>query len=593
MPCPAANGEPECRARQLRWVVLRLWRHDTVVGGRFGDYRAGFRFGQLGLELVEKKGLDRFKARVYFSCGAAAIPWGRHVRVGTLLLRRGLEIALETGDQPYAAYAHSKLVSNRLTIADPLAEVQLEAESALELAKQTRFGGMVDIVSWQLGFIRNLRGLTLEFGSLGDDGFDEGRFELRLEASPSFSACWYWICKLQARFYAGDYVQAVAAVAKARQLLQATVGLFEEADYHFYAALARAAAADSATPDARREDWAALAEHHRRLTLWAENCPENFANRAALVGAEIARLDGRELEAERLYEQAIRAAREQGFVQNEGLAYELAARFYAARGFEAFADLYVRQARHCYRRWGADGKVRQLDELYPRLEGKRTGTRLATARSARRSSSLELATVLKVSQAVSGEMILDKLVETLMRTAIEHAGAERGLLILQRGNELRIEAEATTSGDSVTVRQKEAAWAELPESIVQFVTRTREHVILDDAAANSAFSADTYILQCHARSILCLPLINQAKLIGVLYLENNLTPHVFTPTADCGAETACFAGGYFAGEYAPLYATSRNAKQRSGAWWRPISSASSSGISKVALLRPTRPFSAW
>ena len=501
----------------------------AVVGGRFGDYRAGFRFGQLGLDLVEKKGLDRFKARVYFSCGAAAIPWGRHVRAGTLLLRRGLEIALETGDQPYAAYAHSKLVSNRLTSADPLAEVQLEAESALEFAKQTRFGGMVDIVSGQLGFIRNLRGLTLEFGSLGDDGFDEGRFELRLEASPSFSACWYWICKLQARFYAGDYVQAVAAVAKARQFLQATVGLFEEADYHFYAALARAAAADSATPDARREDSAALAEHHRRLTLWAENCPENFANRAALVGAEIARLDGRELEAERLYEQAIRAAREQGFVQNEGLAYELAARFYAARGFEAFADLYVRQARHCYRRWGADGKVRQLDEMYPHLQEEKERVPAASGTIDAPVEHLDLATVLKVSQAVSGEMVLDKLLETLMLTAIEHTGAQRGLLILQRGNEQRIEAEATISGDSVIVHQKEAAVGGVPESIVQFVTRTREHVILDDAAANSTFSADTYIHQCHARSILCLPLINQAKLIGVLYLENNLTPHVFTP----------------------------------------------------------------
>ena len=126
-------------------------------------------------------------------------------------------------------------------------------------------------------------------------------------------------------------------------------------------------------------------------------------------------------------------------------------------------------------------------------------------------------------------MVIDKLIETLMLTAIEHAGAERGLLILQRGNEQRIEAEATISGDSVIVRQKEAAVGGVPESIVQFVTRTREHVILDDAAANSAFSADTYIHQCHARSILCLPLINQAKLIGVLYLENNLTPHVFTP----------------------------------------------------------------
>ena len=144
---------------------------------------------------------------------------------------------------------------------------------------------------------------------------------------------------------------------------------------------------------------------------------------------------------------------------------------------------------------------------------------------------LDLATVIKVSQAVSGEMVLEKLIDTLMRTAIEHAGAERGLLILPRGDELRIAAEATTSGDTVIVGPREAsvAAAALPESIVHYVVRTQESVILDDASAENPFSADTYIRQHHARSILCLPLINRAKLIGVLYLENNLTPHVFTP----------------------------------------------------------------
>jgi PAS domain S-box-containing protein len=372
--------------------------------------------------------------------------------------------------------------------------------------------------------------LTLEFGSLGDDGFDEGRFEQHLEASPSFSACWYWICKVQARFYAGDYAQAVAAVAKARRLLQATLGLFEEADYHFYAALARAAAADSATPDARREDSAALAEHHRRLALWAESCPENFANRAALVGAEIARLDGREMEAVRLYEQAIRSAREHGFVQNEGLAYELAARFYAARGFDAFADLYLRSARHCYQRWGADGKVRQLNELYPRLREHEPAL-ASRGTSGAPVEQLELATVLKVSQAVSGEMILDRLLDRLMRAAIEHAGAERGLLIARRGDELQIQAQATARGADVTVnlRDMDHTEAALPQSLVRYVMRTQDTVILEDAASQNPFSADPYLVQRRARSVLCLPLTNQSNLIGVLYLENNLAPRVFGP----------------------------------------------------------------
>jgi len=297
----AENGN--CDGSCVAYAVLNM-----VIGPRFGNYRAGFRFGQLSLDLVEKKGLDRFKARVYFACGQV-IPWGRHIRASVPLLRRGLKTALETGDQTYAAYAHCRLVWDRLTSADPLDEVQREAESALEFAQKARFvGPIVDSVTGQLGFIRTIRGLTPEFGSFCDDGFDETRFEQRLEASPSFIASWYWMRKLQAHFYAGDYAQAVAAAARARPVLQATSGLFEEADYHFYAALARAAAAESADPDERRHHAGALAEHHQRLTLWAENCSENFADRAALVGAEIARLEGRELEAERLYEHAIRSA---------------------------------------------------------------------------------------------------------------------------------------------------------------------------------------------------------------------------------------------------------------------------------------------
>jgi signal transduction histidine kinase len=139
--------------------------------------------------------------------------------------------------------------------------------------------------------------------------------------------------------------------------------------------------------------------------------------------------------------------------------------------------------------------------------------------------------MLKVSQAVSGEMVLEKLIDSLMHTAIEHAGATRGLLILPQGDELRIAAEATTSGDTVIVGPREASVAEavLPASIVHYVVRTQESVILDDASAENPFAADTYVRQHHARSMLCVPLMNRATRIGVLYLENNLTPHVFTP----------------------------------------------------------------
>src|SRR5439155_7350448 len=180
--------------------------------------------------------------------------------------------------------------------------------------------------------------------------------------------------------------------------------------------------------------------------------------RAALVSAESARIQGQELDAEHLYERSIRSAHANGFVHNEALANELAARFYRARGFEKIAHAYLQDARYCYLRWGALGKVRQLDELYPHLREEQPAPGPTTTIGAS-VEQLDLATVIKVSQAVSGEIVLEKLIDTLMRTAVEHAGAERGLLILPRGDELRIAAEATTSGDTVIVGPREASVA--------------------------------------------------------------------------------------------------------------------------------------
>jgi PAS domain S-box-containing protein len=343
--------------------------------------------------------------------------------------------------------------------------------------------------------------------------------------------CWYWIRKLQARFLAGDYASALDASLKARQLLWTSLSNFEMAEYEFYSALSRAACCDPAFSDQDRQHFDALAAHHRSLKVWAENCPENFENRAALVGAEIARVEGHELAAERLYEQAIRSAQANGFIHHEALANELAARFYLARGFEKIGHTYLRDARHCYLHWGAAGKVRQLEELYPQIR-EEEAVPGPTSTIGTPVEHLDLATVVKVAQAVSGEIVLERLVDTIMRKAIEHAGAQRGLLILVRDQDQRIEAEATTSGDTIVVRLQPARLAEaaVPQSIIRYVSRTHERVILDDALARHPFSADSYVRQRHARSILCLPLINQAKLIGLLYLENNLSPNVFTPT---------------------------------------------------------------
>jgi PAS domain S-box-containing protein len=504
----------------------------TVLGPDFGDYKAGFRFGQLGLNLVEQRGLRRFEARVSVSFGAVINPWTRHVQTGRQWVRRAFETANRLGDLTFAAYSRNNLITNLLAAGDPLAEVQREAEAGLDFARQARFGLVVVFITTQLQLVRTLRGLTPVFGRFDDTGFDEGRFERQLEADPgqSIATCWYWIRKLQARFFAGAYASGLKAASKAQRLLWTMPAHLEWAEFHFYAALVRAALCDAARAAERSRHLEALATHHRQLQEWAENCPENFENRAALIGAEIARLEGRELEAERLYEQAICSARGNGFVHNEAIAYQRASAFYRARGFDEFAETYLRRARACYARWGADGKVRQLDQLYPHLREDEPApgpTRTIGAPV----EHLDLATVIKVSQAISGEIVLEKLIDTILRTAIEHAGAERGLLLLPRGAEQRISAEAMTRCDTVVVQLRDGlvTATTLPESVLHYVLRTRESVILDDALAESPFAADPYIRQCKARSILCLPLLNQAKLIGVLYLENNLAPRVFVP----------------------------------------------------------------
>ena len=245
--------------------------------------------------------------------------------------------------------------------------------------------------------------MTPTFGSFDDQQFNEARIERRFSDNPdlAFVECWYWIRKLQARFLAGDYASAIAASSRARRLLWTSISQLESSEYHLYAALSHAAACNSAASGERRTDLDAIAAHQEQLRIWAANCPDNFENRAALVAAEMARLEGRTIEAESLYEQAIRSARANAFIHQEALADELAAHFYAARGLEDIADMYLRKARSCYRIWGADGKVRQLDELYPNLREERLTLGPESTIGAP-VDHLDLATVIKVSQAVSG-----------------------------------------------------------------------------------------------------------------------------------------------------------------------------------------------
>ncbi|MEM5401105.1 AAA family ATPase [Paraburkholderia unamae] len=512
-----------CDASCAAYVRLGL-----IAGFHFSDYPAGFQFARLGYELVEQRAMKRFEVRTYETFGVVA-QWTNPVRAARDPLHRAFDVACKIGDCTYAAFCCAHLNTNLLLAGDPLAEVQRGAEHGLEFAQSVRFGFAADLITPQLQLAKTLRGLTHKFGSFDDDQFNERQFELILSSTSVLAptACWYWIRKIQARFLAGDYEIALEIASIAQPFLTKHLGSLEIAEYHFFDALSHAAACDcGSSREHKRRHLDAMAVDYPKLQVWAENCPENFENRRALVAAEMARLEGADLEdVMHLYELAIRTAHESGFVHNEALACELAARFYAARGFEAIARLHIREARCGYVRWGADAKVRQLDERFPQLLEDESDAR-PTITIGAPAENLDMTAVIKVSQAVFGEVVPERLIDTLLRHAIEYAGAGRGLLITPGDDALRVEAEALAGCDRVVAQP--GAGAALPESVVHYVARTRESVILNDASVQNLFSADPYITRIRARSMLCLPLINGAKLVGVLYLENNLASHVFT-----------------------------------------------------------------
>jgi predicted ATPase/signal transduction histidine kinase len=502
----------------------------VVLGHVFHRYQEGYRFTKLACDLAEKHGFIADKAKILESRGLAAF-WTQPLANAIDFNRAALRAATESGDLNYACYFMHEFVEFLLQENRPLEEVWYESQRALDFARNARFRDVADLIVSQQHFIATMQLRTAPFSTFSDVQLDEVAFEAQLtgDRMPMLTG-WYWILKTKARFLSEDYAGALTAAGKAKTLLWTTVGEPMVLDYFYYTALTVAACYEKASGDQQREWRGLLTAHLEQLREWADNYPPTFADKHALVSGEIARLEGRDAEAMRFYEQAIKSAREHGFAQNEGLAHELAARFYAARGVESIAETYLRNARHCYLRWGALGKVRQLDQRHPGLHEESTPSAPSATVSAL-VEQLDVGTAIKASQAVSSEIELGKLIETLMKISIEHAGAERGVLILFTGTEPRIVAEASTGlgNIEVTLRNSAVAPSELVESVLHTAVRTRASVILDDASAQPPFSADKYVHQKRARSVLCLPLVKQGRLVGALYLENNLAPRVFTP----------------------------------------------------------------
>ncbi len=509
-----------CESSSVAYSALNM-----ALGCHFGDYATAYSLGQLARELVDQRGMDRYKARVYCCFPAFAMAWLKPVSECVPLLIESFRGGSSMGDMAFAAYTSRVLVTHLLIRGTPLSEVQREAERLFVFAKTLELGMTTERFFSQLELIKRLRGIPTEHQAADDEWASQ---DLEQHPSLAMMVSYYWVFKLEDRFFSGDFPAALEAAAHVEGRRWALRSTLEEAEYDLYAALTRAAVSDRTTGEERQAHQLALSTHHARIVVGAASCPENFANREALVGAELARVQGRETDAQLLYEQAVQLARKHGFVQNEAIAHELAGQFYAARGLETIADACFRNARDCYERWGASSKVKQLDARY-RLRAA-TLPVSTTATIDRPVAQLDVETVDKASQTLSSEMVLPSLLEKLMRLAVVHAGAERGLLVLLRDDEPHIEAEATTSTGSVEVAVKRlrVTPTDLPQSVLQYVLRTHERLVLDDASIEGLDADDEYASYNRPRSILCVPIFKQTKVVGALYLENNLTSCAFT-----------------------------------------------------------------
>ncbi|UGQ48760.1 EAL domain-containing protein [Massilia endophytica] len=502
-----------------------------ILLSRRSDIRSSLEFSRMAMKLHEQLGGRRRKGHIIATHAIAYGFYSHAVSEIRPMLEEGFAASLDVGDLVYASYVTMTYFWAMVQEGVPLDEVGARAARECEFARDSHNDTVFQTIRFEQQLVASLKGLTSSPGSMDDADFKEAACIAALEkASFGFGLQSSFIIKQMASFIYGDYAGAMAAGRQAAHYEHSSGSLILfDAPHHFFLGLAAAALYPQAAEAERREYAEVLAQERSRHQLWADACPANFGDRLALLEAETARIEGRHDEAAGLYELAIRSASENGFIQNAAIALELASGFYRGRGFELIADTYLREARAAYARWGADGKTAQIDAAHPHLLAQAAVAPAGVERDATR---LDLLSIGKAAQAISGQLVLTELVDTLMHIVLENAGAQTGYLVLVRGDKLRLAADATLDRSTVQVNvhmERALPPGLLPASVLNYVRRRRVQVLLPDAAQPNAFSRDPYFANRQPKSVLCLPVLREDVLIGMLYLESGLVTHAFAP----------------------------------------------------------------
>ena len=500
--------------------------YGATIGLRTGDYESSYEFGRLALAVNES--LDdltsRAKVNHMFSCYIGF--WRKPIATCFQYSREAYRSGLASGDLIYAAYGvfheswHALFGGQKLTTFHDHYSAYLDFMTSTK--NKTFYDAHQLMVHWGLA----LQGKTRGPCSLTNDQFDETVY-LNAYEGIGFFHRFYHVIKTQLYYLFGRYDEALESSVLAENLADKTEGMIWDAWGSFYRALTLTACG---RPDDEKDQSRIRIELQNALKqhrIWAKNCPENFSHRCALLEAEVAAYHGDDGAAIHSYEIAIQEASRHGFIHIEALANECCARYWLNRERREIADIYLRSAERCYSNWGATAKVRELQAQYPQLDVA-ASPKPSTSDSP---ASLDWATVVRAAQVISGEVDEPRLLHKLLRIVLENAGAERGFIVLNHDGALSIEAEAAVDEDASEPYASTPIGdnTEIARSVIRYVTRVGDNIVLADATADDRFSNDPYIQKRQPLSLLCIPILHKSKPIGLLYLENNLVRDAFTP----------------------------------------------------------------
>lgn len=511
-----------------------------ILSSMAGDIDNGWRVGELALALEAKLNAKTFRAIVNQLINWFVRPWKESIRE---LPARFLDVyksGLETGAVVYAAGALGAARIHDFLAGGDLERLAQEMEAGAQAISKLRQEPALQMNNVFRQVILNLSGKSANPALLAGPVYHAAQMEEQHKQDNNrFALALLYYNQMYLAYLFGNLTDAIAYSDQAESYLDGAAGTIFVPLYHFYDSLLRLAVYQTLSKSERDQVLSRVQSHLGKLTHWAQHAPMNHLHKCRLVEAERLRVMGLHQEAMDLYDQAIDLSQQNAYPNETALALELTARFYLNKGSLRIARVYFRDALFTYNRWGAKAKATDLERRYPvafsdqrviepsvfvhSLHNSTTATNVSQA--------LDLASVIKASQAISSEIVLPQLLGRLMLVLMENAGAERGFLVLEKNGEWVVEAASYVDekiSTSLISQPLEEAADHLAVSVVHYVLRCCETLVLG-AADPGDFSRDPYIQKRHPRSILSLPIIGRGQTLGALYLENNLASDAFTP----------------------------------------------------------------